>query len=280
MEKKITKKDVLLSIIIPTIISFLVSSLFCVDFNAVFAHLGFEKRQIIYADQCNKNYDDTNALKYYEIIGEGDSQYAPYANLACARIHDDLCHYNRALGFYKKAIVSDDLRVLAECMNFVIDQINKSSNNVENAINFFEDSNIKIVVELMNKINELDSDVFCNYNINFPIDETFVNENFNPDSQVIQTITYWKYDYTKIDTSSSLAYAKENEKLEYISSWNELIDPNGFSTINKYKYYHYVLKKETNKLPFLTEIKNSVSKYDSIYEKPISVALKEFNEEK
>lgn len=89
---------------IPTIISFLLSSLFCVDFNAVFAHLGFEKRQIIYADQCNENYDDTNALKYYEIIGEGDSQYAPYANLACARIHNDLGHYNRALGFYKKQL--------------------------------------------------------------------------------------------------------------------------------------------------------------------------------
>lgn len=64
----------------------------------------YKKRQIIYADQCNKNYDDTNTLKYYEIIGEGDSQYAPYANLACARIHNDLGHYNRALGFYKKQL--------------------------------------------------------------------------------------------------------------------------------------------------------------------------------
>lgn len=59
----------------------------------------------------------------------------------------------QSIRLLQKATVSDDLRVLAECMNFVIDQINKSSNNVENAINFFEDSSIRIVVELMNKIN-------------------------------------------------------------------------------------------------------------------------------
>ena len=53
-------------------------------------------------------------------------------------------------------------------------------------------------------------------------------------------VTYgWKYDYTKIDTSSGLAYSNANEKLVFVDSWDELTCATCFTTVTKYKYYHY-----------------------------------------
>lgn len=274
-EKKITKKEILLSIIIPIIISFITSAIFSPNYLGLFAHFGIEKFQIEYADQCRTNYDITNALVYYGIIGERDSKYAPYANLACAQIHNEQQQYKKALEFYQKAVVSNDIRILSSCMNFVINQMNYSTNK-KDSLNLFEDENIQFVVELMNKINELSPDTFKDYKIDFPIDESFVNEYLNPDSKITINRTYWKYDYTLVDTDGSLAHVKDNERLDYVTSWDESLNSTSFDTVTKYKYYHYVLETENKDVSTLNAIQDSLSEYQTIDNKPIKAALEEF----
>lgn len=52
----------------------------------------------------------------------------------------------------------------------------------------------------------------------------------------------WSYDYTLVDTNGSLAYVKDNERLDFVTSWDELECSTCFTTVTKYKYYHYVKK--------------------------------------
>lgn len=275
-EKKITKKEILLSIIIPIIISFITSAIFSPNYLGLFAHFGIEKFQVEYADQCRTNYDITNALEYYGRIGDNDSKYAPYANLACAQIHNEQQQYVKAFEFYQKAIVSNDIRVLSSCLSFAISQINDTTNKKEGAVNLFDTENIQFVAELMNKINEISPETFKDYKIDFPIDKTFVNEYFNPDSTITFNRTYWKYDYTLVDNDGNLAYAKDNERLDFVTSWDELTNSATFDTVTKYKYYHYILETENKEVLILSAIQNSLSKYQTIDNKPIKTSLKEF----
>lgn len=261
------------------IISIVLTLVMCTNYTSILAHLGFEKSQIRYADQCRTNYDITNALEYYEIIGDNDSKYAPYANLACAQIHNEQQQYEKAYEFYQKAVVSNDIRVLSSCMEFVINQINYTTNTKEGAVNLFEDENIQFVVELMNKINEISPSTFKNYEINFPVDKSFVNEYLNPDSKITINKAYWKYDYTLVDTDGSLAYVNDEERLDYVTSWAELLQSSSFEIVAKYKYYHYVLETENKEVLTLKTIQNSLSKYRTIENKPIKAALEEFEHE-
>lgn len=282
MKKKITKKEILLSIIIPIIISFITSAIFFPNCIGLFAHFGIEKFQVEYADQCRTNYDITNALEYYGRIGEHDSKYAPYANLACAQIHNEQGQYEKALEFYQKAVTSNDIRVLSSCMAFAINQINHSTNKTDNSINekvlkSFNDEIVQLVVDSMNKINEISPKTFKEYEIDFPIDKSFVNEYLNPDSTIAINKTYWKYDYTLVDTDGSLAYVKDNERLDYVTSWDELLNSASFDTVTKYKYYHYVLETENKEVLILNAIKDSLSEYRTIENKPIKAALQEFD---
>ena len=50
----------------------------------------------------------------------------------------------------------------------------------------------------------------------------------------------WVYDYTTVSTKGNLAYVKDNEKLVYVDSWVEPTCSTCFTTVTKYKYYHYV----------------------------------------
>lgn len=276
---KITKKEIILSIIIPIIISIFTSIVFCPNYPEFLAHLKIEKSQVKYADQCRMNYDITNALDYYERIGNNSSKYSPYANLACAQIHNEQGQYEKAFEFYKKAIVSDDIRVLSSCMQFVINQINADANKKENAVNLLNEDNIDFVVDLINKINEISPEVFIDFNVKFPIDESFVNNYLNPDSKITINKSYWKYDYTLVDTSGSLAYVKDNERLDFVATWDELLNSKSFDTVTKYKYYHYVLETENKEISTLSAIQNSIIEYKTIENKPIKVALEEFKNE-
>lgn len=259
------------------IIPIILTIVLCTNGLEVFAHLGFEKSQVKYADQCRTNYDITNALEYYGRIG-GDhiSKYAPYANLACAQIHNEQGQYEKAFEFYKEAIVSDDIRVLSSCMQFVISQINADANKKENAINLLDESNVDFVSDLINKINEISPEVFMDFNVKFPIDESFVNNYLNPDSKITINKSYWKYDYTLVDTSGSLAYVKDNERLDYVTTWDENTNSATFDTVTKYKYYHYILETENKEVSTLEVIQNSLSEYITIEDKPIKTALEEF----
>lgn len=128
----------------------------------------------------------------------------------------------------------------------------------------------------MNKINEISPETFKDYKIDFPIDKTFVNEYFNPDSTITFNRTYWKYDYTLVDNDGNLAYAKDNERLDFVTSWDELTNSATFDTVTKYKYYHYILETENKEVLILSAIQNSLSKYQTIDNKPIKTSLKEF----
>lgn len=52
----------------------------------------------------------------------------------------------------------------------------------------------------------------------------------------------WVYDYTLVDTNGSLAYENDNERLDYVTVWDELECSTCFTTVTKYKYYHYTKK--------------------------------------
>lgn len=54
----------------------------------------------------------------------------------------------------------------------------------------------------------------------------------------VATSSRWVYDYVTISTSSNLGYENENEKLEYVSSFEELECSTCFTTVKKYKYRH------------------------------------------
>lgn len=261
------------------IVPIIISIILCTNGLEVFAHLGIEKFQVEYADRCRTNYDITNALEYYGRIGEHDSKYAPYANLACAQMHNEQQQYEQAFVFYKKAIVSDDIRVLSSCMEFVISQINADANKKENAINLLDESNVNFVIDLINKINEILPEVFMDFNVKFPIDESFVNNYLNPDSKITVNKSCWKYDYTLVDTDGSLAYVKDNERLDFVATWDELLNSKSFDTVTKYKYYHYVLEAENKEISILSSIQDSIIEYRTIESKPIKVALEEFENE-
>lgn len=55
----------------------------------------------------------------------------------------------------------------------------------------------------------------------------------------------WAYDYTTISNKGNLAYVKDNEKLVYVDSWSEPTCNTCFTTVTKYKYYHYVKSANT-----------------------------------
>lgn len=261
------------------IIPIILSIILCTNGLEVFAHLNIERFQVEYADDCRVNYDITNALIYYEKIGKKNSKYAPYANLACAQIHNEQQNYEKAIEFYKKAMVSNDIRVLSSCLNFGINQINDNSNKKENTINLFDDENIDFLIELLNKINEISPDTFYGFEIDFPVDDVFIKKYFSPDSKITIKNSYWKYDYTLVSTDGSLAYVNENERQEYVTSWSEPLCSTSFDIVVKYKYYHYCLATETKDVSTFKAMADSISKYKTIEDKPIKYALEEFEKQ-
>lgn len=70
----------------------------------------------------------------------------------------------------------------------------------------------------------------------------------------------WVADYYTISTSSNLAYVGENEKLEYVSSFEELECSTCFTTVKKYKYVHY-----TKQYTYEYTCPSGYSKYNNTY---------------
>lgn len=261
------------------VLPIILSIIMCTNDLEVLAHLGFEKYQIKYADQCRMYYDTPSALIYYEKISEKDSDYAYYADLAAAEIYDESKNYDKAKFYYKKASGSEDLRILSSCLDFSIDQLQRIelSNNISGPAYVTSVTETKkIIVGLMNQINDINSNVFSSYVLGFPLGDDFQENVLTPDATIIQVEDHWVYDYTLVDTNGSLAYCHDKERLDYVTVWDELVSSDSFTTVTKYKYRHYVNKEEKSEKSTYDAIKEALVQYKMPYKLPISVAYADF----
>ena len=261
------------------VLPIILSIIMCTNDLEVLAHLGIEKYQIKYADQCRMYGDTPSALTYYEKISENGSDFACYADLAAAEIYNESANYEKAEFYYMKASGSEDLRILSSCLDFTIDQLqkielSKNTSDPDCATSVTETKNI--VVGLMNRINDIDSNVFSSYVLGFPLDDDFQENVLTPDATIIQVQEHWVYDYTLVDTNGSLAYYHDKERLDYVTVWDELISSDSFTTVTKYKYRHYVNKEEKSEKLTYDAIKEALAQYKMPYKLPINVAHADF----
>lgn len=128
----------------------------------------------------------------------------------------------------------------------------------------------------MNRINDINSNVFSSYVLGFPLGDDFQENVLTPDATIIQVENHWVYDYTLVDTNGSLAYCHDKERLDYVTVWDELVSSDSFATVTKYKYRHYVNKEEKSEKSTYDAIKEALAQYKMPYKLPISVAYADF----
>jgi hypothetical protein len=240
----------------------------CTSYTTVFAHLGWEYSKVKLADEARLNNDYDTSFRWYKSISEKSDEY-PYACLALGEMYSSEVgnkRYQEAFCYFEEAESnSDDLRILNSCMNFAVQQIKLLYDNPDTCeFNILDNEHIGFIVDVMNKINDL-SDVFSCLDINFPVTDDSIKEIFDIEYTLKQTSFYWEYDYTKISEKSNLAYEYTNEKLSFVSSFEELVDTTSFTTVKKYKYYHYQKHQSVETLLTIDAIEQIFPKQEILY---------------
>lgn len=236
-------KNLIKGIIVQSL-SIIISALFCINANIFLGNLGHLKTLIKLADEARLNNEYSESITWYTKIANKDSNYAPYAHLAMAEIYSlELANknYDKAYEEYKYAINdTQDIQIFNSAMNFIFNQISlKNSGSINLAIDFYNDENIDFVVNVMNRINEMDSKKFSSLPINFPIDKENVKYYLSPDTKFEIKQYQWEYVSTITDTSSTLAYTNDTYKVMLVDWTLEPIDDFSFGTVMIYKYYKY-----------------------------------------
>lgn len=241
-----------------SVISIVLTLVLFNNYDMLFANLGNEKMQISIADNARINCDYSTALSYYEKIMKQEDEYSSYAALARLEIYDAMSdsekHYNEIIECFSIAIKSNDISVLKSCLTFVIEQseIFFSSNNKMSEL--FKDENIALVKDLLNHINEIDKSVLDGLGLEFPVSENNVRWLFVEQGKVNFYYYHWEYVSTIVSEDPSLAILGENERIEYVGTWQEPESENVYSAamITYYKYYQYtkIIDEEKEEIAF------------------------------
>lgn len=215
------------------------------------ADIGFPSSQLKMAEEYKANHDYSNALDMYKKVLSKDDENKYYAAYNIGRIYSEYLSekdYQKAWEYYTITTSSDDINILKWCLSFVMEQyklyVNESNNNAINVLDDLntndekEKSNIQIVKDLLNRVNEVDSDFANALSSDFPLTtEKQVSNLFN---SIWETSTnYWEYVSTRYSNNGSEAFVNKDEKLVLVDTYQELVKENSFSTVTVYKYFRY-----------------------------------------
>lgn len=229
---------------ISLILSTTISVLLCLNANVLLGNLGFLKVQIKLADEARMNNSYSESIKWYNDIIKKDTAYTLYAHLALAEIYStelENKNYDKAFEEYKLATGNgNNIQILNSAMTFILHQVDLQQKGITRVyIDFFSDENIDFVVEVMNKIYEIEPNRFSSLPINFPIERNTARDIFSAEKHFTFAQYQWEYVTTITSDRSNLAYTNDTEKILFVDSWEELTDEFSFSTIRIYKYYKY-----------------------------------------
>jgi len=231
--------------ILSSIVALLLTLLLCVNFNVIGGNLGIKTYLYKLADDEREvgNYSDSKQW-YLKIIKKKEPISASYACLAIGEMLSSEIpepSYNNALKFYKSANkYNQDSVVLKSTLSFILQQEEIKRNNTKNnSIDFLDADNIGFFVEIVNKLNEIEPNIFKDLDITFPISEEELQILFKEDTSIKVEQRHWEYVSTLTTDKSSLAFGNGEEKLILVDSWNELVSDVSFETKSFYKYYRY-----------------------------------------
>lgn len=260
-KKYITKRRILSFVkkVLEWTTSIILSVLFCTNSQIVFGNMGFVGPLVALADTSRSDNEYAESLKWYKKLADKNNEYSPYAFVAIGEIRSrelENKDFDKAFEAFAKAVsLSEDIKVLNSALRFVIEQIDlyneelQEYGNSKTAIDMLSDEltfdegryNIDFVVDLFNKIYKVNSKQFVLLNVEFPVNRKSLKSFLAKDTISI-SYEKWEYVSTRYSYNGSESFTNDEEKLLLVDSWQELIEPDSFSTTTVYKYYRYSKK--------------------------------------